>query len=486
MKMKKKVCFLCGIFITGTFLFAEPKLEDYLSNDLELQRLALEVKKAQLNSKKANIENGIDIQLSTGKATLQFTGDSSTVKFSPNATISIPQASNLSINVSSSVSLNSETTNNSVKDTSLSLSIDILSGNSISRKISLMKAERSLLEAKRKLQNYLLTAENNYYKELLNLYELSSKIISAQKDMYDDTIDFDKIKAQGYAKSSAKYRQAEMKVLSDKHEVETKIHNLEHECAVFASKCNTTYDSAINPKDFIPSEIPDIKELDILSFAKESYSKIENAEYEHTLADLTRKADKNFTLSASSGYTFNNSDTKSTSSSSEQNTTTSANYSDTIDVGLDMGWNGLNLDAGVSIPTDGNLPVYTLSASINPGKFLTASIKNKTNELNEQEELIAIQSAKNSYDDDVVDMQSELNDIKWSTETNKETYDMYVSLETDLQNYLKAGVITESEYLNSFANKELYRIKMIIDKINLIIYNNEIKLLFCRDDEINL
>ena len=70
--MKKKVLISCCFVITGLLSFAEPKLEDYLSNDLELQRLALEVKKAELSTKMTGIENGIDIQLSTGKATLSF------------------------------------------------------------------------------------------------------------------------------------------------------------------------------------------------------------------------------------------------------------------------------------------------------------------------------------------------------------------------------------------------------------------------------
>lgn len=61
---------------------------------------------------------------------------------------------------------------------------------------------------------------------------------------------------------------------------------------------------------------------------------------------------------------------------------------------------------------------------------------------------------------------------------------MYVQLEKDMTSYFKDGIITESEYLTAFANKELYRIRLLINDIDLIIYNNTTKLLFCRDDEI--
>lgn len=464
-------------------------LENYLANDVELKKLFLEVKKAELSLKSDKIDNGISANLSTGKATFSFSENNSYVKLSPSATFSLPQAQNLSLNVSSdlNISLGGEknglsggtnsgkNNSSSFSDTSISVSADIISGSAITRKIALKKAERNLLEAKRNFQNYALTSENNYYKSLLSLFNLASDITSAQKDMYDDEIDFEEIKALGFSANSAKYRQAELKVLSDKHSIETKIHELEHDCAVFASKCGTTYDSSINPHDFLPSQVPLVESIDILSFKKENYTKIESAKYEQEIAVLTRKADKNFTLGANAGYTFNN---------SSSNSSDSENYSDTIDAGLDFGFKGIEIGAGISFPTDGSDSIYTLSATLNPNEIRKAKIKNETNKLDEDKELLEITSAENDYDDDVVDKQTELADINWSKKTDAETYEMYVDLESDLKNYLASGIITESEYLSSFANKELYRIKLIIDDINLIVYNNELKLLFCRDDEL--
>ena len=457
---------------------AEPQLSGYLENDLELKRLSLELKKAMLSSKSTSIDNGFDIQLSTGTAKFTFSEDESYVKFEPNAKVTVPQASNLTFSTSTKLtSSNKEEEGTTVGDTKFTLSADIISGSLLTRKIALKKAERQVLEATRKLQDYALTAENSYYKQLKELFQASSSIISAQKTMYDDTIDFEEIKAKGYSTASSKYRQSELKVLSDKHSVETKIHDLEHDCAVFASKCNTEYKTGSQPRNFLPKTIPVVEALDILSFDKEKYTKIENAKWNQEIATLTRKADKNFTLSASSGYTIKNSDTKSASEKSQTN-----DASDTVDVGVEASFSGLSLGAGASIPTDGTAPIYSVTASLKPNSFRKMSIKKKQNALNEEEENIAIQSAMNSYDDDVIDRQTELNDIRWSKKTNTETYDMYVKLEADMARYLKSGVITESEYLNAFANKELYRIKLLIDDINLLIYNNELKLLFCRDD----
>ena len=60
---------------------------------------------------------------------------------------------------------------------------------------------------------------------------------------------------------------------------------------------------------------------------------------------------------------------------------------------------------------------------------------------------------------------------------------MYSELESDLEKYFKAGVTKESEYLSAKTNKEKYKIKLLINDIDLIIYNNETNLLFNRDEK---
>ncbi|MCR5400367.1 MAG: hypothetical protein K6E78_02080 [Treponema sp.] len=295
--------------------------------------------------------------------------------------------------------------------------------------------------------------------------------------MYDDTIDFEEIKAKGYAESSTKYRQALIEVLSDKHDVETKVHKLERDCAIFASKCNIEFTEGSQPKDFLPTEIPLVEALDILSFKKEDHKKIESARWNQEIAILNRKADKNFSLSASAGYTIKNSDTKSSTDKEKE-------ASDTVDAGLQATFSGVTVGAGASIPTNGENPVYTLSASLNPNSFRKLSIKKKQNQLNQEEEEIEILNALNSYEEDVISKERSLNDLLWTKETNTETYKMYIKLEEDQKRHLQNGIISESEYLTALANRELYRIKLLMNDIDLIIYNNETKLLFCGDGEL--
>lgn len=471
--MKRSISFILIAF--SSFLsYAEPSLQGYLENDLELQNLALEVQKAKLALKQSSINNGIDVNLSTGTAKFTFSESGTAISLEPSVSLSVPQAMDLSFSASSEISITMDSA--AVTNTSLGINADIISGSTITRKINLLKAQRTLLSAKRKLQNRALEAEKEYYTELKNLYNTAISIISTQTDLYDDKISFQEIQAKGYSKTSSKYRTAQLKVLSDEHEVETKIRDLEHDCFVFASKCNTTLKDGELPQEFLPKQIPVVDAINIDDYPQTTYTKIEQASYDQMIAELERQANKEFTLSLGTGYTFQNSSSKNSS----------GKYNDTIDISASSGWNGLTLGAGINLPlTQDNFdPIVKLSASVNPNKFRTASITKQTDELNRRQEQITIISAIDEYKTAVVDKKQELEDIRWSKETNSQTYDMYLTLANDLKQYLDSGVITESEYLSAFANKESYRIKMLLDDINLIIYNNETKLLFYRDNEI--
>ena len=77
-----------------------------------------------------------------------------------------------------------------------------------------------------------------------------------------------------------------------------------------------------------------------------------------------------------------------------------------------------------------------------------------------------------------------MNAIKWSKQTNAKTFDMYKNLSDDMEKLFAQGIVRETEYLDALANKELYKFKLLMNDIDLIIYNNSTKLLFCRDAEI--
>lgn len=438
----------------------------WLSHDLETLRLFAEVEKQLLLQKSVSINNGFDIELSTGSVTYRM-GSKGGVTFNPNVSVSVPQAQNLKASVSSDVKI---LESGNTASTSLSLGIDIISDVKDKRKVALLTAERNVLVAKRNLQNRALSSERDFYVALKQLYDIASSMEVAQRDLYEHKMEFEKLQAQGYNAASSQYRTAQMKVLSDEHTVENYRRYLESSTAIFASKCGIEY-TGDNALDFLPDAIPVVEPVDVKSFEKSKYTKIENAVWTNYINDLIRKADKDFLLGINGGYTFANENTSG---------------SNTIDAGATAKFQGLSMSAGANIPiaSDISSPAFTFGVGIKPNDFRLRSITKKQNVLSEEQEQISIAQAERDYDTDMLAAFRELVDIQWSRKSNTEYYDMYHALESDTARWYADGIITESEYRSAQVNKERYRLDLLCDVIDLILYNNDTKLMFCRDEEI--
>lgn len=473
--MKKILSFLAITIISlGTHnLFSFEKIStqelfySYLKNDSKLKDLTIEAEKAQLALQSSKIDEGFDITLSTGSVTIQTLGDKSTLTVkSAGLSASLPQASNLTLSASSGASITNWdfANSNSLSDTKLNLSVDLVSSSSLSRKINLLTAQRNLTQAKRNLQKQALQSETDFYTELKALLTSTSEIITAQTQLYTDTIEFESIKAKGYSTASSTYKLAQMKVMSDQHDIDSKIRSLIHDYLLFYKKCGyeITLDQDTDFYDLIPSDLPQVQALSIEDFEADKYTEIEEALWTYEINSLSRSKSKSFTLSANGGYTFNNS-------------TTSSN---TIDTGLTSTIGGLNLTAGVNIPVQGGNPAYTFSASLSPSTFFQNSITKKTNDLTEEQELLAIENARTNFETVKVDKEQELQDLEWNKQSYNESYTMYLDLANQLETHYKAGLIKESEYLSALSNAKNYKVKLISNLIDFIIYNNELQSLF--------
>ena len=472
--MKKKHFFL---FSTSLFFLAimnaEPQssqrlpdtttlLLSYVENDAELKNLILAAKKSALSYQSAKIDTGFDVTLSSGSVTLQVNDDGTKLTAKPSVKMSLPQASNLSVTAQTNFS--SESSNTSLSNTSVAVGIDIISSAVISNKLTKLKAERAVTEAQRKIEKRAIAAEKEFYTALKNLLSSINTIMTKRQTLYEDSIDLEAKKVQGYSESSSTYRQAELKVISDQHEIDSAIHSFKYDCVVFYKRCG--YDLEIDDKadlmSFVPSGIDEVEPADILKFDKALYTEIENANWTYYINSMERSSKKNYGLSASAGYTFDNSITN----------------SDSIDAGLSGTFGGLTVGAGISLPVKSSQssisPAYTLSASLNPNTFRKNSITKKQNVLTEEQELLAIQTAESAYETKLVEFQQKLDTLLWEKKTVEENISMYGDLEKDMAQLYQQGYINETDYLSAKNNLNSSIIKKISNLIDLIIYNDDV------------
>ncbi len=474
MKKKHLILFTSVLLFSATGFAAAPEkaapqvsiqdttslLLSYVENDSELKNLTIAAKKAALSYDSTLIDTGFDISLSTGTITLQTTDVGSKLTAKPTVKASLPQASNLSF--SGQTNIASDSSDTKVSDTSLSLGIDIISSSTLTNKITKLKAERSLTEAQRKIEKRAIAAEKEFYTELKKLLTTVSSIISKRETLYSDEIDFEAIKIQGYSKSSSTYRQAELKVISDQHDVESAMHSLIYNSVVFYKKCgfDIQIDETVDLMSLVPSDIEAVEPFDVSAYNKELYTEIESAVWTYKINSMERSSKKTYSLSANAGYTFENSNTK----------------TDTVDAGLSGSIGGLTLGAGVSMPVgaDSTNPAFTFSATLTPNTFRKNKITKQQNELTEEQELLAIESAEADYETTVVELQQKLDTLLWEKESAEKNLTMYVDLERDMGQLYKQGYISETEYLSSKNDLNSNIIKKVSNLIDLIIYNDDV------------
>ncbi|MGN0738846.1 MAG: hypothetical protein ACI4LX_01580 [Treponema sp.] len=445
--------------------FCEDLLCGYLEHDLELQKLTLGVAKSELSLEQTKINQGFDISISTGTMTF-YTGSSeagSTITVKPSLTAKIPAAKNISATVSTDYQYKTSTKTNELKDTKFSVSFDALSQTEALSKITLMKSERELVEAKRKLQTAALSAEKKFYTELEDILVSINNIFTYFQEVYTDRLNLEKLKAQGYSSSSSTYRIAEMKVLTGEHDIDTAIHNLKLDFIVFYQHCgiNVEFENERNFLSFIPENIPVVESLNFTDFEKDKYSEIESANWTYKINELTRKADKYFSLGFNAGYTMKNSTTK----------------TDTVDAGVSTTIAGVGLNCGISVPVGLNdfTPAFTVSASLSPNAFRTKNITMQQYELTASQELLDIAAAEQNYETAVIAYNQSASNLKWEKESVAENFSLYQKTEADLEKYFKMGIVTESEYLTARNNRQLYEVKIIINRLEYILYNNDLK-----------
>ena len=196
--------------------------------------------------------------------------------------------------------------------------------------------------------------------------------------------------------------------------------------------------------------------------------KIESGNWTYTINSLERKSKKNYSLSASAGYTFDNSTTK----------------SDSVDASLSGTVGGLTLGAGVSMPvgTEKNTPTVTLSATLSPNSFIKNSITKQQNDLTEEQELLSIQSAEAKYETAVVESQQKLETLLWEQKTVEENLSMYEELEKDTEKLYRQGFVSESDYLSAKTDRSAYTLKKVTNQLDLIIYNDEVIMNFVSEE----
>lgn len=506
---KEKLFGLASLFLFFAFPFYGSQYEKlsaflngYLAGNLELKNAVLEARSKALALKTVRIDNGPDFTFSTGS--LSFAADmdgNTTVKLSPSFSVSAPLLNDGKIEFS--LPYTSEKGNSYFSGGSLSVGAGLISGAAQEAGISVLEAERALLQAERNVRQQTLAAEKEFYTKLKTLYNYIISIQTAKNSLYEDLLDLKVLELQGYSKNSARYRQAFLDSESSRREIQEKQRLLEKETVIFAKKCGLEYSrereadgqSGRNGQTamvgqtedasfaaviaFLPDAIPFLQEADISSYEKEKYASIEKANWDKSIAQLKREADRDLSLSAAGEYKFNS---------------TQSGYDDAGGK-ITLDWRGISASAGAYLPVGSNVlpenknsssakndnPYFQFSLSVNPSQWRLSSIKKQQDSISAQEEEIAVKNALDEYETKILESLSTVQDIKWAHRSYTEQYDMYLQLEADMKKWLEEGSVTESDWLDAANNLQKAKFNLLINSIDMIVYNTEVEAMFYDD-----
>lgn len=430
-------------------------LQNYCNQDIQFEELAISYQQAELSHRKTQIDNGVEFSASTGSIKIEFADNQVNTSLSPSISVKIPSLSNTEAKISVPISIEEDV---SMQNAGISLSTEIISSSKANRELTLEKSLRSVEEAQRKLTARIVALEKAFLNELKNLYSLGLDVYEAEEDLLTKQISFEGIKLQGYSTTSPKYRSSQLSVKSAEYDLEKAKRKYSNSLEKFLAACGAT------ELDIYSLEIPETELLKITDFPKNKFSAIENVVWSNYLNSTSRNNKKDFTLSANTSANF-----------SLMNETMSSS----IGAGVTAAFKGISGNMNFSFPTnDKSNPSVSFSLSWNPNQSKLASISEETSTLQEQQEVLSLKKAEESYTETVNEYETNRENLLWQYEKNLEEETMYKELAEDTQYWYNEGIVSESEYRQANSNYAKAILSVTSSKIDQLIYNLDLKSLF--------
>lgn len=440
------------LFSSSSEYSYEQLLQGFTSTNRELERMKIKLDSAVLNNEKSDIKNGANLNVSSGNSKIYFDKSKGTyVSVNPSVNMSIPQANGLTINSSVPSKINAD--GFSVEGTSVQVSADLLNNERINTKISLIESQRNLLIAQRNLTKQQRTVQLDFLKEISVLYENALKVMSYRETYMEKATAFEKVKIDGYAKTSSKYKIAQIEKEASYKDCQKSYRELKSSLNLFSAKCGFEI-------NYLPSEIPQIELLNFSDFPEENFNRIEQAVYNKELGTLKREVNSQWNLQANVGYQYNKKE--------DEN-----NY--TISTGLDTSYKGLTFGFDVAFPlTSSSVPSLGFNIGFNPAAWKNSDINLKAMDLDIKLEDLDLLDARDAYKEACKTYETKAEDLLWESNLLQEQINYYKEVRDDTLRAYKNGIVSESDYIKADNQYLKVKINMLKNTINKYQYNLEV------------
>ncbi|MBQ5781266.1 MAG: hypothetical protein IIW10_04910 [Spirochaetaceae bacterium] len=429
-------------------------LEEYRNRDNSVEKARLSLEQANNTFNKTKIQNGIDVNLSSGNITIPLTKENSFFEANPSAEIDIPRLNNTVISVDMPFAVGEGVTDFS--GSGFDVSTDIISEFSANRKITLLNAQRALENSQRNYEKTVRTVEKKFWQEVQEIYNAALSLWSAENTLHDEETDLIVLQSQGYSPASATYRSKQIKIQTAKNAIFECKQKLDAKLVLFAQ--NVGSDTLV-----IPIGIPSEDLCSYEDFDKNSFITLEEADWHNTLTEMERDAKKQFTLAATGGYHF-----------FENRNALHPGKEHTVDVGVNATYKGFNLGLGFSMPVN---RMEKSGASLSLGWEMSKMFGEKYDFANADLQVdiskITVKDALSTYETTLTERQQKRNSLLAKIDMQIEQLKVFYDYMNESENWFKRGLITEKQLLQARRDWQNAVASVVACRIEGIIYNLE-------------
>lgn len=493
--MKKIVCGIIFVLLVGSGFSQEPTqasiyqkcLEYREKNSDEFTKVRNEALIAENMYKQQLLSSFLVVDLGTGTMNFDFYEEGVDYSLSPNAKVSMPSLSNLNFGVS--VPVTKKYDGSSSSGVNFNMGVDIFSSAISAQRLQRKTALDAKNAASEKLNFSKQIIEAEFLADCKEIMDLYLAYLSKQLENVSADIEFRRVRLEGYATSSVRFKAAELKANASKRQAETNEKIFLKSVEKFFKSCGLENEFNLKEKNFLETlekffvalskTIPEEKILDTASLSLENSKQFLKAKqnYETTL-EHRKIQNSSFTLSATSGFSFmENKITEPTKTSAKTKS---------LSGGLNFQFPGGSLFSGVTLNLDKlKNPSLNLAITFNPLEIYYKTLNDKNAKLQNELDALAFKSETEKCETQLSDMQANAESLGLLSEAANYEYKIYEQNAADIQRLFANGYTNKLE--NSQAHLEYLQalIKYGQTKANIINFNIQLIQSFNIETNIN-
>lgn len=474
---------LLSLFFLNVMFFInavsyEELFKGYLQNDLNAQKLQLELESARHDLQLFYYQNLVDFTLGAD-GTFTFSEDEVALDFTPQLSLKFPEWRNTSF--SFQLPTNIPLTAVEASDTSYVPDVSVYAQTDIfpfkkkitAKTVQQLTLKRAIIEKERSVEQQTMLIRSAFLTSLKEAFQAKYNIDEAQVDHSDAIRDLNLAKLQGYGENSLEYKRLNLAVSKKLRLIDEQKRVYHQKLQHLAIECGIKIDEL--PTDIPEAQLPDINTLSLLR-----YKDYENTVYTANKNNLSRQAsknEKNFNLAGGVGYEAKTND--------NHNNYTTNSKSHYIHPGLSASYNGFSADVGVNIPiTQTSRPELTFSVNWSVLTIAQTKLENKIMALEEKGEQLDIKQVIKDYRIKFDELLLKKETLEWQRETYKAEEEIYKQQAEEYKKRYDAGYISKSEYERGMIEYQSAITQNLLGKIERLIFSCEISNIFLPESQI--